>query len=572
MTMEDNNILKDNDDKNCKQTVNVDVHTAETVSCVEKESYSAPNEEKSIPCPFCDSLFMNLSELKRHIQITHIETNSTESIPTDDCDVQGDVVGNPEEIEKHMIFEHSRENIGCTKCDKTFPNIDEINNHMQAEHKEPFPCQICGLVLATFSMLEEHINNFHTPKSEACKYCDQTFGTENEVKEHTIKEHEDVMMVQTMFLQINDLTEKFETHDSFKTEVLSMLKVLCENQTEMKKEMISLKNIIAENKPELAGTKNDEMKASAKPEPPNVDKKLSAQTHISPKHSRVAVKSKFNQKSKVLYVADSVGHTVSANKIEKANNCRVVTAKAYSSVNDIQARLPKQNFKDVVQNTLANPGRDDIDILIMSAPTVDISNLDTSRLTPEQDTTFFQEKAKESSKNMFKLAEKSLVENQNLEKVILMDHPPRFDLINQDPLSLKPKLAKLANSTLGELWLNSEHKHKIFIGQHSLESTGMSSSHFDRYKDQNTGRYDGVHLYGRRGCPDYTNSVNTIMFLAMEGPSSSRNIENGRAQQEDHTNCPQAKYQRRQVFEKLYQPNISTSNRFSVFNSNMGNY
>ena len=147
-----------------------------------------------------------------------------------------------------------------------------------------------------------------------------------------------------------------------------------------------------------------------------------------------------------------------------------------------------------------------------------------------------------------------------------MEHHPRFDTIDQDPMTLKPKLAKQANVTLGELWLNSEKKDKIFIGQHSLESFGRGSSHFDRYKDQNTGKYDGVHFYGKAGSTDYTNSVNTIMMLAEEHQNNTQNHQSGRAQSDDHTNCPQAKYQRR------YQSSISTSNRFSVLNSNLGNF
>ena len=59
-----------------------------------------------------------------------------------------------------------------------------------------------------------------------------------------------------------------------------------------------------------------------------------------------------------------------------------------------------------------------------------------------------------------------------------MEHPPRFDTVDVDPLSVKPTLANLANTTLGQLWLNSPLKDKIFIGQHSLESSGVGTGHF----------------------------------------------------------------------------------------------
>ena len=447
-----------------------------------------------------------------------------------------------------------------------FTNLEELrihiqNDHMNTQHAEPcepFPCETCGLVLATFSTLQEHITNLHTSKQETCKYCQHTSSSKEKLREHTLKEHEDVVIYHTLAIQVDEISEKLVDHDSFKGEVLSLLRSLVDKQDKMNKEIISLKN--NQVKPEMSQTPSKSSPKMARPP--------SGQLSSAPK-------TKFNKKQKILYVADSVGHTVSARDIEKANDCRIVTDKAYSSVHDVNARWPKQNFSDAVKTKLANPGRDNIDILVMSAPTVDITNLDTSQLTPSQDTQIFQEKSKQSSKNMFNLAERSLAQNPSLEKVIIMEHPPRFDTKYQDPMSLKPKLAKLANATLGELWFNSQHKHKIFIGQHSLESSGMGASHLDRYREQNTGKYDGVHLYGKEGRTDYANSVNTIMMLALEGRNNINiNAESGTAQCDDHSNCPQSQYQRRlqAKYQRRYQPSISTSNRFSVLNSNLGNF
>ena len=91
----------------------------------------------------------------------------------------------------------------------------------------------------------------------------------------------------------------------------------------------------------------------------------------------------------------------------------------------------------------------------MSAPTVDISNLDTTKLNPSDKTDELQRRAVLSSHNMISLAEKTLKKNQSLSKVIIMEHPPRFDTPFMDPTCIKPKLARLANATLGGLWLNS---------------------------------------------------------------------------------------------------------------------
>ena len=140
-----------------------------------------------------------------------------------------------------------------------------------------------------------------------------------------------------------------------------------------------------------------------------------------------------------------------------------------------------------------------------------------------------------------------------------MEHTPRFDQRNEDPNSLKPKLAKLANATLSQQWLTSPLKDQIIIGRHSLESPGTGARHSARYVDQRTGRYDGVHLYGQTGCADYTESVNTIFMLAQ----SEQNQGVGNTQTENHSTCPQAEYQKANP--------VPTKNRFSVFNSNSKN-
>ena len=158
---------------------------------------------------------------------------------------------------------------------------------------------------------------------------------------------------------------------------------------------------------------------------------------------------------------------------------------------------------------------------------------------------------------MFSIAERALKTLPNLSKVIIMEHPPRFDIPDVDPTSIKSNLARLANATLGGLWLNSPLKDRIVIGHHSLESSGSGAAHLDRYQSR-SGKYDGVHLYGKTGIQDYTNSVMTILSMAVPRYPGPVLAEYGTAQPDDHTSCPQAQYQRRKCF-------IETRNRFDLF-------
>ena len=192
-------------------------------------------------------------------------------------------------------------------------------------------------------------------------------------------------------------------------------------------------------------------------------------------------------KTKALYVADSVGQSLSLREVEAQQHCRIYSAGAESSVYSNVARWPKQNFTDVVKSRLQNQGRDKFEVLIMSAPTCDITNLDVNISQTALNKEKLQNEARISSQNMFNLAERSLYENQGLKKVIIMEHPPRFDLPDTDPHSVKPNLAKVANIHLGQMWLNSPLKDKIFIGRHSLESPGVGVAHFRRYQNSFTG-------------------------------------------------------------------------------------
>ena len=70
---------------------------------------------------------------------------------------------------------------------------------------------------------------------------------------------------------------------------------------------------------------------------------------------------------------------------------------------------------------------------------------------------------------MMKVAEEAIVDDPHLEKVTIMNHAPRFDTKDVDPVQLKTKLATFANSYFLELWLDSSMKDKIIIGSHTLE-------------------------------------------------------------------------------------------------------
>ena len=110
------------------------------------------------------------------------------------------------------------------------------------------------------------------------------------------------------------------------------------------------------------------------------------------------------------------------------------TVKAYSSVDNMNARWPKKNFNDVTNTALRNTHKeDDFTHLVVSAPSVDITNLDTSKLKAEDNTEYYKQEVAISCKNMFNVAHDAIRNHPNLEKVIVMEHPERYENRNIDP-------------------------------------------------------------------------------------------------------------------------------------------
>ena len=105
---------------------------------------------------------------------------------------------------------------------------------------------------------------------------------------------------------------------------------------------------------------------------------------------------------------------------------------------------------------------------------IDMKNRKNDEYTPlvlstTDNVEYFKQEVVVSCKNVFTVAHEALQNMPNLEKVVVMEHAPRFDVDKVDPISLKPALAKLANTTFNNLWMDSPWKSKIIISGHNLQ-------------------------------------------------------------------------------------------------------
>ena len=108
--------------------------------------------------------------------------------------------------------------------------------------------------------------------------------------------------------------------------------------------------------------------------------------------------------------------------------------------------------------------KDEFEHLVLGAPTVDITNLDTTRTKAGDSVEYLKQQVVVSCQNMFNTAQNALIKYPKLKTVTIMEHPPRFDNVDKDQSFLKPKLANYANDVFRQLWSSSSLKHKIVLG------------------------------------------------------------------------------------------------------------
>ena len=209
-------------------------------------------------------------------------------------------------------------------------------------------------------------------------------------------------------------------------------------------------------------------------------------------------------------------------------------------------KVAQPSQSDTTPAALADtPEEDPFSHLILAAPTVDISNQDTSKLSEMDNIEVYKQKVIVSCQNIFAVAQKAIESKPELRKVVIMQHHPRHDVPAVDPTGLKPKLARFANSSLVQMWENSSVKDRIVIGKHDLECSGDMIN--ARYRDSWSGRYDGVHLYNRQGRKAYTESVLCIVkSVIITKNKTTTPPPSSPPPPSPHNSCPQAQFQNRQ--------------------------
>ena len=218
---------------------------------------------------------------------------------------------------------------------------------------------------------------------------------------------------------------------------------------------------------------------------------------------------------KILFIGDSIIGHADLDVIADATKSKIVTAKAYTAIHDDivnevkdPAYFPEKNFLHVVPEQVA---KDNLEYLVIQTGSVDITNMKTNK-NPEKYLEYFKQETVIAAQNVFNSGLIALEHQPSLKSVVFLKQTPRYDPVDVDPLSIKAGLAHLFNNTLMNLWMNSSMREKIVVGTHNIDCSGAIQA--ARYRHTQTGRFDGVHLYGSSGSKAYTLSLVNILKAA----------------------------------------------------------
>lgn len=149
----------------------------------EHEKYTHENE-KPYNCKICNKKWTNLINLDMHMR-THI---GGRLLKCQDCD---DSFDDADSLEQHRKLNHVMKKIlhECDLCLAEFTNLGNLTKHMKT-HKDykAHCCVICDRRFPTLKHLKQHISIKHEEQVVLmCELCDLTYLNENDLMTHIEK-------------------------------------------------------------------------------------------------------------------------------------------------------------------------------------------------------------------------------------------------------------------------------------------------------------------------------------------------------------------------------------------------
>ena len=568
-------------------------------------------------CISCQFNTNDYNILRKHIDETHmiIDIDVTENPQEKDvnntfvCENCGNVCSTVLELEWHNETEHMVENgltcIECEICNLNFSSVHHFNEHIKS-HSSRVQCDQCECVFDDVSKFISHLQNTHKKNAELikCQHCDFRAQNKDALYEHLENEHIEYAMLASVTAGQAEMITKF---DQFKGEMCNIINKIIDGQNKIiddqniiKQELFILKNQKHNNSVDIKKVEdsvtnlttsvntlssNAQILHGATSCPPEIKNPA---TFVTPHQKKNLSTTEHTpaQRAQVCIIGDSISGNIDKGILAKTMDADIRTVKAYSTLEDTmeteakeETEYPDRKFQDVMKKEVENS---DVDILIVQATSVDITNLKVSHDNSKKYSEFFKQDTIISASNLFTSVENTIKANPKIKKAIILKHIPRYDCVENDPLGIKAALSHIYNDSIVQQWLKSPLKDKIELGSHDLECTGGVRD--SRYRSGR--KFDGIHMRGPSGKKAYTESVLQILHntghIKNSPPAYFRRYHEKYTTQvvsQDRYHCPtqNTDYLRdRDIRNKKqnnysrYQYTIPTSNRFVQLSQ--GNY
>ena len=171
-------------------------------------------------CPFCNSTFDKLDNLKFHMDTEHFtmkqedqngkerkaptngsavsnkqRNKSTEEHQKYQCDLcHHKIYGSREGLKNHKKIVHNGERYSCIKCPKVYTRLFLLKTHVQNAHEETKKnvCKTCQKSFLFPKNLVVHVQAVHEGIRYTCDNCGKSFSNEANLKRHDNVEHKGI--------------------------------------------------------------------------------------------------------------------------------------------------------------------------------------------------------------------------------------------------------------------------------------------------------------------------------------------------------------------------------------------
>ena len=117
---------------------------------------------------------------------------------------------------------------------ETITNSETLTEKYNPQQSESFSCNQCGLVLATFNFLQNHVTRHHTTN---CRYCEYKGKSDDELECHMVEAHEDVIILHSIAKQVDTLKVESDKQETFRKELIQLLRLAFDNQEKLDKKL-----------------------------------------------------------------------------------------------------------------------------------------------------------------------------------------------------------------------------------------------------------------------------------------------------------------------------------------------